>query len=288
VTYGEIRYRLSKLLPGVDHDLIDGWISDRYTEILDRLKWQRRKKRSVIQTTAPYETGTITLTAGSTSVTGTGTTFTSAHTGMLLRVPHRNEWYTFTYASGTTGTLDRAFEGDTGTFSYKLYKTLYALPADCRILGAVSNLQNETSITETGFLPDATTGTPQACRKLMDNASDPPQMQIDLYPIPDAVYSLSVEYTAEETGFTAASTSTSLLPWLRPGCLVAGVEADGLNHLERFAAADRKAARFETLLRDMIRTEAANTPPKAIRVTDKFRETGYDPFGLEARKSQMP
>ena len=40
-TFGELRFRLSKLVPGVDLDLLDGWIMDRYQEILDVLPWSR-------------------------------------------------------------------------------------------------------------------------------------------------------------------------------------------------------------------------------------------------------
>ncbi len=49
-TYGEIRLRLKKLFPSVDLELLNGWIQDRYTEILDRLPWQRLSKSEPLPT----------------------------------------------------------------------------------------------------------------------------------------------------------------------------------------------------------------------------------------------
>src|SRR3954467_3781006 len=106
MTYGDIRFRLVKLLPGVDHDLLDGWISDRYQEILDRLSWQRRDVQSVIQIPAPISTGTVALSGGSGNVTGTGTGWASAITGSGLYISGRNEYYEVTWVSSTSLQLD--------------------------------------------------------------------------------------------------------------------------------------------------------------------------------------
>ena len=97
-TYGEIRFRLSKLAraQGVDLDLLDGWIQDRYLEILDALPWQRLEKQATLQTTAEYDTGTCDVTNGSTSITGTGTTWTTGMTGRLMRINNEETFYLFT------------------------------------------------------------------------------------------------------------------------------------------------------------------------------------------------
>ena len=44
-TYHEIRYCVTEEAPSVDPALIDGYLLDRYTAILDRLKWTRRPTR---------------------------------------------------------------------------------------------------------------------------------------------------------------------------------------------------------------------------------------------------
>lgn len=271
MTYGQIRMRLSQLHAGISLDLIDGWIRDRYTEILDALKWQRLEVRSVIQTSELVATGTITLTQGSASVAGSSTGWTSAITGCGLYVPGRGEWYEATYVSPTSLTLDRPFEGsDLAGVSYKLFQSVYVLPSDCRQLKSVTSLANGPLRNWEAWMDAApiTFGSPQAWRMTMDDTSDPPLQQIELYPIPDSAEALAVEYTGEKT--LTGSTSVTLLPWIREGCLVAGVEADALNFEENYAGADRKEARFQKLLGDMKRTEADRTPPKPIRVSAKY------------------
>jgi hypothetical protein len=210
MTYGDIRFRLAQLLPGVSHDLIDGWIGERYTEILDRLKWQRRDASAAIAT-----------------VIGTD---------------------------------------------------IYKLPADCRALKSIRGpLGPMEYFDATKHVIGTVPGTPQTWRPVWDSATDPPQQQVQVFPVPDAVVTLTAEYTAEEATFGTGTTSNSLLPWMRPGCLIAGVEADGQNHKGNFAAGDRKEVRFEKLLNDMVRTECARIPAKTIQLAAKYRNSGYHP-----------
>lgn len=114
-TYGEIRFRLTKAHPGIDPDLVDGWIDDRYAAILDALEWQRRRVMAVLQTTAPYATGTVTVAADSAAIALAGGTWAAGMTGRGFRVDGRSEIYTFTRTANTTGTLDRAYEGASDT-----------------------------------------------------------------------------------------------------------------------------------------------------------------------------
>jgi hypothetical protein len=276
MTYGQIRFLLTKALPGVDPDLLDGWIQDRYTRILDRLKWSRLELETAIQTVAPYQTGTVAVTAGSNAVTLTGGTWTTAMTGRAFRVDGRSEYYEFTRASATTGTLDRNYEGDTAAAAtYKIVQFVYALPSDCRMLAANPRLLDAPAVLDRlssrGELNASapgrpSLGTPRVCAPYMDAASDPPVMQIELYPIPDDVYGIAVPYIAEQADLS--STSTTLLPWLRPGCLKSGVLADGQKHLKDWNAADRYERDFESQLTEMAQDEARRKGPQPMRAAD--------------------
>jgi len=65
------------------------------------------------------------------NVTGTGTVWTSAHTGFKFKVSGDDEIYTFTYVSGTSGTLDKNYNGTTDTdASYTLFQDTYSLSSD--------------------------------------------------------------------------------------------------------------------------------------------------------------
>lgn len=76
-----------------------------------------------------YSTGTVTMTNGSTTVTGSGTTFTKTMEGRFIVITSDADgygyWYRIgTYTSGTVLVLESAWEGDTaGTLSYKICET---------------------------------------------------------------------------------------------------------------------------------------------------------------------
>jgi hypothetical protein len=95
-TYGQIRLVVEQRYPGVSSDLRDHYIKERYRTILDELDWRGIQKQAILSTTAEYAEGTVALTNGSTTVTGTDTTFTSAMTGREFRVSGRDEFYVFT------------------------------------------------------------------------------------------------------------------------------------------------------------------------------------------------
>ena len=62
-------------------DYAKGIINDAYTRTLPRVEdWQMIVSDGNFQTVASYNTGTVSVTAGSTAVTGVGTTFTAAMT----------------------------------------------------------------------------------------------------------------------------------------------------------------------------------------------------------------
>jgi len=71
--------------------------------------------------TADYETGTVTATNGSPTVTGSGTTFVTGHAGKRIRFGTETTFYTIqTYVSATEVTLTTNYAGTTG--SGKAYK----------------------------------------------------------------------------------------------------------------------------------------------------------------------
>ena len=84
--------------------------------------------------TARYNTGTIDITAGSTSVTSgdTSPAWNTTHSGLKMFISGNDEVYTFTQLTATTGTISPAYTGtsnlDEGT--YTLYEDTYDLPVD--------------------------------------------------------------------------------------------------------------------------------------------------------------
>jgi len=103
--------------------------------LLDKIRargvWAFLQAQSQIVFTAEYATGTVTVTNGSTSVVGSGTTFTVGMTGRKFRAGG-NEVYTVTYVDATHLTLNVGYVGASASgLSYSLFLDTYALPADC-------------------------------------------------------------------------------------------------------------------------------------------------------------
>lgn len=275
MTYGEIRYRLSQLVPGIGMELWDGWILDRYQEILDSLSWQRLERKSTVVPAAEYAVGTVAVTQGSTAIAGTGTTWTTQMSGRVIRIAGRTELYTFTYSSGTTGTLDRSYEGPAETeAAYRINDNRALLAADSRLIVSLRSptggpLGKLSRVDLDRLAPGRTEyGAPRYYCFDFDDTSDPPRARIELYPIPTAAEGLILTEVADADSVTAGDTAASLLPWVRPACLVAGCRADGLDHLEKYKAADRAQLRFQSLLVQMRGIAAERQGPVALKLSD--------------------
>ena len=124
-------------------DLVKQWINQTQDEVQSFFDWPFLVTSDWLQTVAEYTTGTgtINVTNGSKDVSGTGTSWTAAMTGRKFNITGDNEWYIFTYASGTTGTLDRVYEGTTSTTAdYSIYKDVYRLRGDVNKILILRNL----------------------------------------------------------------------------------------------------------------------------------------------------
>lgn len=274
MTYGSLKMRLVKAFPGVDLELIEGWVSDVLAEILHELPWSRQNVIGIIQTAAPYSTGTVTLTNGSTAVTGSGTTFTSLMTGRALRIDGQEEIYEFTQTAAGTGTLDRAYQGTTASgLAYKIFQHVYLLPADCRLLedNALQGFSAGMSRLSHNQMGQPTCyGVPKVWASYMDDSSSPPRMQVQLDPIPDAAYGLPLTYQAETPD--PSGTSVSLLPWVQPSALIEGVTAKIQRHLKDYAAAAVHKAEFDEALKKMRKTEAHGSPNTNMQLPSFFTD----------------
>lgn len=290
MTYGGLKLRMLKQFPGLDLDVLEGFISDRHAEIIEELPWSRLRTMAVLQTTAPYTTGTVAVTNGLATVTLTSGTWTGAMTGRAFRVTGRTEFYELTFLSSTTGTLDRVYEGTTGSgAAYKIFQHIYPMPQNCRILdddafattdlGPLERLSrdqlNMSSPTRAGY------GTPRNWTSYMDDASTPPRMQVELSPIPDTAVGIPFEYVAEASVPTGSG--VAFLPWMEPAtALVEGVTAKILRTpaFKDLAGAQLAMAEAAKALSTMRANEARRMDRTQMQMADHYtshrlRRWGY-------------
>lgn len=271
-TWGQIRYELTKGNPGVDLELVNGWIKSSYREILDHRKWPLLEDQDAdIVTVAPYRTGTVAVTNGLNTVTGTGTTFTSAMTGRRFRVLGRYELYTFTYVSATSGTLDRVYEGDTDTAAtYEIFQNVFTLESDVGVLNGVTNPYLSWDMTKytSQRLDDE-----DASRLTFGHATvfvPLSKTTVELYPIPDAAYSYPYRYAPDPTEFSGSNTTVTPLAWVTDDLIIAGVQYRILRNAKDYSGADREESRFQRLLVQLSDKESRRAGPTPIRMEPQY------------------
>jgi len=115
------------------------WIQD---DICSRYDFSWLKDYKYINTTPVYDTGTVTVTQDSTTVTGSGTTFTEAMIGRLFKVDDDDNWYEISAFVGVTEiTLASNYTGTSGAGKdYNIYKTDYPLATDFKKMVWVKQL----------------------------------------------------------------------------------------------------------------------------------------------------
>ena len=115
------------------------WIQD---DICSRFDFSWLKDYGYINTTPVYDTGTVTVTQDSTTLTGAGTTFAAAMVGRYFKVDDDDNYYEISaYVSTTELTLASAYTGSTSAgASYNIYTVDYALATDFKKLVWVKQL----------------------------------------------------------------------------------------------------------------------------------------------------
>lgn len=100
-------------------------------------------------TVAPYETGTVSVTNGSKTVTGSGTTFTAAMVGRKIRVNDEEAYYKIAAYVGTTEvTLEVPYQGSADSaLTYSIYKDEYKLNADVDVYKILRHIEDGQSLT---------------------------------------------------------------------------------------------------------------------------------------------
>lgn len=282
LTFGEIRERLKKSFPNADLSLISSFVNERYRVVARRLDWTDLKLQAVIQTIAPYETGTVDVTQGSTAIAVTalsGGVWSTAMDGRGIRIAGGAEYYQFTSASATTGNLDRGYEGATAVGApYRIFQNIYPLPLDCRLIttmrvfGEPRDMDESTQESLDELAPNRPRyGVPRFYARHMLDLSVPPRKQVEVYPIPDKVLALPFWYVQDPQMFDSASTASQIPVWFDPTAIFVGVEADVRRIVDRdYAAAQVAETLFLGAVAGLAAQEAAQRPAGHIRPAQRL------------------
>ncbi len=270
MTWGEIRAAVQREFPTLQFDALNDAISQAYDGILAARDWQGLKTTYTLQTIAAYRTGSVSVTNGSTAITGTSTAWTTGP-GLERReiqIGGRPETYWFTYVSATSGLLDRPYEGPTQTgAAYQLIKREYELPGDVRVVREAFNPAYSQDPMPQKSRSDLlaypiTLGLPIFWAPGLDSGTDADYQRILLHFAPDAVYSILVDYTRVVTGFGGRNTDDRPLSFVIPWAIVDG--AKSILYPPGSAQSDKCAIRAESSLMAMHNEENKRVPPTKI------------------------
>lgn len=210
--------------------------------------WDEKKKEVILLTVAPYTTGTVTITNASTTLTGSGTTFTSAMVGRKFCLATGGPFYRISaYVSATQLTLARAYQETTASGSgFTIYQDEYDVATDLDVITSV-NLNytrdrgqlrsvTESELDTSSYATSAVTA-PQAFAPTVETTAG--TYRIRIWPIPDQVYAMRVLYLKGWTDIATTDVSglgsnkdrlllyaTTLLAQKIPGCRQATSEAE--------------------------------------------------------------
>jgi hypothetical protein len=281
MNWGEIRLQIVQFAsPGTTLDQVDTWINAAYRDILQARDWTGLNVEGILQTVAPYSTGTVALTNGSLTVTGTGTTWTAAMDKRTFRVDGRTELYTFYYANATSGELDRPYEGETAAAAtYGIQQNIYVLPDDVQFISTITNPYTGHPLRKLTFMQlqevqagQTAPGAPQYWAPATDTpeAEPPVRHQVELYPAPDAAIGLPYAGIAAVQEFNENLTSGAPLPWVSPDAIIAGAKALALTDAKDYNGAAVFSARSQHLVEQMHANEARRTGPGRIRMAERY------------------
>ena len=144
-TFGQLWQKLLLYAPGLPPFLAQQFIKNSYNRLIDMHYWSELFTDYEKVIADEYSTGTVAVTNGLNTVTGSGTTFTSAMTGRQIIIDDAGgqPYYTFTYVGATSGTLDRAYQGATDSSStYSIGEYYVEFPADLVTLDDIRDLDN--------------------------------------------------------------------------------------------------------------------------------------------------
>ena len=283
-TWGQINFELTKEFPGLDPELLIGYIGTAYRRILDHLPWKGLESGAWLIVKGIHNAGSVALTKGLAAIAGTGTGWSSEVDGRKFRVAGQSTWYTFTYVSPTSGTLDRAYEGEDATAAgYFIYQDTYYLPANCKYVQRIENspgglpldrkTQDELPLAFRTFY-----GAPLYWLPGEDTADVGLGVahQVELYPIPEDDGSFWTVFQKAPVHFDGSNTQSYPLSWVSSDAILAGAKKLAYRHAgphQNVASSESEERDFLVLLGQMAGVEAGRAEP--VKLTPASRYTRH-------------
>lgn len=199
--------------------LVKRWLNQSQQEIWGETEWYFSLERLIVQTVADKTAGTVDVSAGSTTVTGTTTAFAAVDVGKFIQFSSSNDWYKIaTVASATSLTIEAAYTQTTSLSAgtYTIRQFFYSLGASAeRILDARQAISpsyiDAVHYRDFDIFRANPTSTGSPLLMVLYGIDSSGYLRFTPYPWPDAIINLEIRYKKVATDLSAA-TDTSLIP----------------------------------------------------------------------------
>ena len=113
-----------------------------YQEVSYSYFWEYLKRTGEFVAIPNYTTGTVTVTNGSPTVTGSGTVWTSAMQGRYFQVQDSDNWYRIAFVNSSTELFleSNVVEDSNSGKTYKIWKRFNYLHSEVRVLASIDDL----------------------------------------------------------------------------------------------------------------------------------------------------
>jgi len=221
-TYPDIWNRVLLRVPAASSLLAQDWVQNAFRQVAERRPWSWLIRRGQYLFNAVYTTGTVAVTFGSTTVTGSGTTFNPGMIGRQFRVGLQTPVYTIAAVpDATTLTLDQAWGGDAASgVGFEIFNMYQTVPADFNyhlsVFDPRFNWQLNQTVTQIELNSyDAQRANQSSSSYVVvpyayDLTTNPPRMRYEFWPCQKAQYSYPYLYVARATDLADSGASLPL------------------------------------------------------------------------------
>jgi hypothetical protein len=237
--------------------LVQRWINVTQQDVASRWPWNFLRSREVITTIPDYTTGTVSVANGGTTVTGSGTTFTSTMVGYFIQFSGSNDWYKITaYTSATSITIETAYAGTTlSGATHTIRKFFYSLSSSADRILDIRNENTPMKLVEVDPRtldaaapnPSATNSPYSFCCYGYDSSGN---IQITPYPFPNDARLLEIR-TIKRVSDMSSSSDVSVIPTKWHHVLVAGSAAWAFMYLRKPDLATQWKSEYERIVTTM-------------------------------------
>jgi len=269
--------------------LLERWINQSILDIHAREDWPWLLEREIVQTVAEKDDGTIAVSVGGTTVTGTSTAFAAADVGKFIQTSDSEDWYKITaVASATSLTLEAAYTGSTALTAgtYIIRKIFYTTSSSAEKILTIKQARSPQKVWLIHYRewalkkPGLGDCTGKAEVYVIYGQDSSGNIRFSVYPHADEIYNLEVLYKTRNIGTNAAGTALTTLSTgtdvpLIPGryreVIINGALMRAYEYI-RSDAGDRrpemKAAVFERGI-DQMKADATRTSDRHIIIQNR-------------------